>query len=273
LTDFFPFDPYLLRRSGSHIIPLYHYPEQYSKFSRKDAFESGYATEGETEMDMDLGQHTGEDHDDMDGEDAHTTESMLAMMDFGRGSMPAQTNPNKSLTASGGIGGASGTPSSSGVFGSFDEKSSLSSGHNSNSFSHSGSFMGAPPSFGGASGSPAPFHNPFSTGLSPSRHSPSHLNHSHIDAFAQHGDVQPHNSPATDPGMSFVGSLTEPRRNLAKRSRDDSWQPSTPASAALFSPTPHRSFSGNVSSGNQTAVAPSWGDAQSTHVISTSTEH
>lgn len=77
LSDFFPFDPYFLPKTASHFIYIYHDP-----VFKKNSLESGYLTEGETEMDLDyIFPHI---NHDLDHEDTHTTEGMMALMDFGR---------------------------------------------------------------------------------------------------------------------------------------------------------------------------------------------
>jgi hypothetical protein len=262
LTDFFPFDPYLLRRSSAFLLPFYHYTERYQKFSKGDALESGYATEGETEMDMDLrGHHGGVDQPegDMDGEDAHTTESMMAMMDFGRGSMPLQlTNHHSNAMQS-----SSGSVQQNGLFGSFDEKSSLSSGgHGSNGFQQAnGSFSSNQPTFGN------PFGGPL---ISPATATSS------LSGFGSFGNGFVSQSPlrgpspATDPGsFSLVGSL-EPRRNTqAKRNRDENWMPSTPLSVAAFQPTGRPSPSPLPSTSPAASSSHAWG----TPLVSSSTSN
>jgi hypothetical protein len=246
LTAFFPFDPYLLRRSSVLFMPFYHYPEQYNKshMMGNSSFESGYATEGETEMDMDL---TGDQddllrpEDGMDDEDARTTETMMVMMDFGRGSMPVASNSNKmqGLLQQQSRAGDGGSDKDTQLFGSYDEKSSISSGgHGSNSFSQNGSFLTSQPSFGHAFGAPI---------ASPGPNSNSFLSHSPLRGT----------SPATDPGYSLAGSL-EPRRTFSKRARDESWAPSTPVSAALFSPTATRT-SPFVSISPSASTSSAWG--------------
>lgn len=219
LTDFFPYDPYLLRRSSAFLLPLYHYPEKYHKSRKNDALD-GYATEGETEMDMDLSAPHGRLPDgEGDDEDTHTTETMMAMMDFGRGSMPLQLHNGKDQNDG---------SQQNDLFGSFDEKSSLSSGgHGSTSFGQaSGSFNINPPTFGHAFG--APLVSPATSVSGFGSVSPS-------NGFISHSPMRGP-SPSTDPGAFSVGSL-EPRRNIQpKRVRDDSWAPSTPLSAAAFQP-------------------------------------
>lgn len=231
LTDFFPFDPYLLRQSSAFLLPFYHFPEQSGKLNiRTNTFESGYATEGETELDMYLRPDHSE-HDEMDEDDAHTTESMLAMMDFGRGSVQTKT-PKK-------------PDANEGVFGSFDDKSSISSGQGSSFSQASGNFnppqQGFGMAFGVACASPA-------------------TNGSFMSASPLRGP-----SPATDPGF-LVGSL-EPRRSSSKRARDDNWAPSTPLSAAIFTPTASKApnpFSVSIS---PSTTASAWGAP----IVSTST--
>lgn len=219
LTDFFPYDPYLLRRSSAFLLPLYIFPEQQGKLNpQTNTFETGYATEGETELDMDL--RPDREHEDMDEDDAHTTESMLAMMDFGR---PAPVKK---------------TSSNDGLFGSFDEKSSISSGQGSSYSQASGTFpqQGFGMAFGVPCASPAS---------------------SYMSASPLRGP-----SPATDPGF-FPGSF-EPRRSGSKRARDDNWQPSTPLSTAIFTPTaskPSNPFSIGVSPSTSSVSPSSWGGA------------
>lgn len=229
LTDFFPFDPYLLRRSSTHLLPLYYFPEQDGKLNpRTNTFESGYATEGETELDMDLRPDRPQ-HDDMDEEDAHTTESMLAMMDFGRGSVP--------------LGHSKKSSNSEGLFGSFDEKSSVSSGQAS-SLSASGAFP-SQQGFGIAFG--VPCASPASAGF---------MSASPLRAP----------SPATDPGF-FSGSF-EPRRSSSKRARDENWAPSTPLSATAFTPSnnkPSNPFSVGISPSTSNISSSSWGGTSVTN--------
>lgn len=230
LTDFFPFDPYLLRRSSAFLLPMYHFPEQFGKLNPDtNTFESGYITEGETELDMDLRPDRGIEQDEMDQDDAHTTESMLAMMDFGRGSVPAPGSAKK-------------TSSSEGLFGSFDEKSSVSSGQGS-SFSQTSGFGVPQQGFGMAFG--VPCASPASTSnfmsASPQARGP---------------------SPSTEPGF-FSGSF-EPRRSNSKRARDDNWAPSTPLSAVVFTPAnnkPSNPFSIGISPSASNISSSSWGGA------------
>ena len=290
LTDFFPFDPYLLKRSSAYLLPYYHFPEQQQHHKhRGDPFESGYATEGETEMDMDLrGHHDDHDVNGMDDEDTHTTESMMAMMDFGRGSMPSgaalSTNATSGRMQISNVGGVHNALSSSGdalnastgLFGSFDEKSSLSSGHGSNSFTQGGGFLigglGAnnnaaasstssslhQPSFGHS------FGVPFSSTATSATSTNSFISHSPLRGASP--SAVSLNNLNTGSSEFAVGSL-EARRTPSKRSRDENWAPSTPISAALFNHSatrPMNSFA-IASSPSPTTSSSAWGSSPVSH--------
>jgi RNA polymerase I-specific transcription initiation factor RRN3 len=72
---YFPFDPYLLQISSRFISPLY------TQWQRR-ASDDGYGTDGEMELED---QPTS--YDQLDEDDATQRDSMMQMMDFGRGSL------------------------------------------------------------------------------------------------------------------------------------------------------------------------------------------
>jgi hypothetical protein len=127
---YFPFDPYLLQTSSRFIVPLY---TQWQR--RGGAQDDGYGTDGEMELED---QPTS--YDQLDEDDAAQRDSMMQMMDYGRGSLE---------TGGGGYGMAR-------SFG--ERRASFSGSYNSNSnmmmMNHSNSrFFSATPTFGGGTGS------------------------------------------------------------------------------------------------------------------------